>query len=224
MTTPCTNPIDRQLQAHERAKLFCMVGIPTLLTFGVGALRTGDWVRVGLIMANAVILSGCYLALVRGQTHFRAIRICVATFAVLATYLVAFSGEEHSFALWFFAYPVVAVMLLPLREGVVWSALCLAVATGVMIFGGPATGTSTYSMSFGIRFVIVNILLTACIYWFEITLRRYQEETSAQKRFIEAESARLKMEIARRTSLEGELRILASIDPLTSLLNRRAFL
>jgi len=224
MTTHGTKPIDKQLQAHERAKLFCVVGIPTLLTFGVGALRTGNWVLVGLVMANAVIVSGCYLALVRGQTHFWAIRISVAAFAVLATYLVALSGEEHSFALWFFAFPVVAVMLLPPREGVVWAALCLAVATGVMILGGPETGTSTYSMAFGIRFVIVNILLTTCIYWFEITLHRYQEETSAQKSLIEAESARLRTEIARRTSLEGELRVLASIDPLTSLLNRRAFL
>ena len=224
MTTHGTKPIDKQLQAHERAKLFCVVGIPTLLTFGVGALRTGNWVLVGLVMANAVIVSGCYLALVRGQTHFWAIRISVAAFAVLATYLVALSGEEHSFALWFFAYPVVAVMLLPPREGLVWSCLGLAIVTGIMIRDGPETGTSTYSMAFGIRFVVVNILLTTCIYWFETTLRRYQEETSAQKRLIEIESARLKMEIARRTSLEGELRVLASIDSLTSLLNRRAFL
>ena len=78
-------------------------------------------------MATAAILSGCYLALVRGQTHFWAIRISVAAFAVLATYLVALSGEEHSFALWFFAYPVVAVMLLPPREGLVWSCLGLAI-------------------------------------------------------------------------------------------------
>ena len=62
------------------------------------------------------------------------------------------------------------------------------------------------------------------MFWSEISLRRYQDASAAQKAATQAESSRLKAEIARRVSLEQDLRVLASTDALTGLVNRRAFM
>ena len=195
-----------------------------MAAYGIAALRSGSWPLLGLIVANVVIICGSYMAMLRGHLQTWIVRPGMATYAALVIYLVAYSGEEHSHALWFFSFPMVAVMLLPPREGVVWSALSIAIAAAIMLLGGPETGTSAYSGVFAARFAITAILITGGMFWSEVALRRYQEETSAQRSAIEAESARLKAEIARRASLEVDLRVLASTDPLTGLINRRGFM
>ena len=221
---PSPGPAAQLLQAPERAKAFLAIGVPVMAAYGIAALRSGSWPLLGLIVANVVIICVSYAAMLRGHLRTWIPRPGMATYAALLIYLVAHSGEEHSHALWFFSFPVVSLMLLPPREGVVWSSLGIAVAAAIMALGGPESGTSAYSAAFAVRFTITAILITAGIFWSEVALRRYQEETSAQRTASEAESARMKAEIARRVSLESDLRVLASTDALTGLINRRAFM
>jgi len=223
-TLSSETPAEQLLQAHERAKIFLVIGLPIMAAYGIAALRGGNWPLLGLIVANVVIICGSYTAMLRGHLQTWIVRPGMATYAALVIYLVAYSGEEHSHALWFFSFPVVSVMLLPPREGAVWSCLGIAVATAIMVLGGPETGTGAYSEAFAARFAITAILITGGMFWSEVALRRYQEQTRAQRNAIEAESARLKAEIARRVSLEVDLRVLASTDALTGLINRRAFM
>jgi len=217
-------PAEQLLQAHERAKVFLVIGIPIMAAYGVAALRGGSWPLLGLIVANVAIICGSYAAMLRGHLRTWILRPGMATYAALVIYLVAHSGEEHSHALWFFSFPVVSVMLLPPREGAIWSCLSIAVAAAIMVLGGPGTGTSAYSGAFAACFTITAILITSGMFWSEVAVHRYQEETSARRKVIEAESARMKAEIARRVSLEVDLRVLASTDALTGLINRRAFM
>ncbi len=164
-------PAENLLQAHERAKIFLVIGIPIMAAYGIAALRSGSWALLALIVVNVVIICASYVALRRGHHRTWMVRPGMATYAALVLYLVAHSGEEHSHALWFFAFPVVSVMLLPPREGVVWSGLSIATATAMMLLGGPETGTSAYSAAFAARFAITAILITGGMFWSEVALR-----------------------------------------------------
>lgn len=224
MTTDSEAPAPEQLQAPQRARLFLLIGIPILAFYGIGALREANWPLLALIAINGAVIGASYLALLRGKLGLATIRPGIATYAALLLYMVAFSGEEHGHALWFFSFPLVAIMLLPPREGIVWSGLCIAGAAALMLFGLPDLGTSVYSAAFAIRFVVTAVLITGGTFWSEIVLRRYQEETVAQRHATEEESRRLKAEIERRTGLEAKLRVLATTDVLTGLMNRRSFM
>ncbi len=215
---------EQQLQSHQRAKVFVFICLPLLSVFGLLALSNREWPLLALIVTSLLMIGGSYLALLRGHTRPATVWPAIVTFTALLIYLVAFSGQEHGRALWFFALPVLAVMMLPPRQGAIWAGISIAAAAAIMVFGGPDVGTSAYSPSFAIRFVITAILISVGMFWSEIALRRYQEETAAQKAATQAESARLKAEIARRIALEQDLRILASTDALTGLVNRRAFM
>ena len=224
MNMPSENATDQLLQTHQRAKLFLLIGLPILAAYGIAALRNTNWPLVWLIATNVLVIGGSYLALLRGRDRPSTARPGMFTYAALLLYMIAFSGEEHSHALWFFSFPLVSIMLLPLREGAIWAGLGIAIATCIMVMGGPETGTSSYSMAFTSRFTITAILIAGGIFWSEVVLRRYQKETMAHRSVIEAESTRLKAEIARRVALEVDLRVQASTDALTGLVNRRAFM
>ena len=224
MTPDSVHTAEQLLQSHQRAKVFVLIGMPLLSAFGLLALSNREWPLLALIAVSLLMIGGSYLALRRGHTRPATVWPALASFTALLIYLVAFSGHEHGRALWFFALPVLAVMMLPPRQGAIWAGISIAAAAAIMLLGGPDFGTSAYSASFAIRFVITAILISVGMFWSEIALRRYQEETAAQKAATQAESARLKAEIARRIALEQDLRILASTDALTGLVNRRAFM
>jgi len=215
---------ERQAQVFQRSKVLFFIGIPALTIFGIGALRAADWSLLILIVTSLLIIASGFLALNRGYNRTSIVRPSVVTIGVLFMYVIAYSGEEHSRALWFFSFPVLAIMMLPAREGLAWATLGIAGAVGIMMLGGASTGTSVYSGAFVIRFAITSLLITGGLYWSEIIAGRYQARIAAQKAAIQAESARLKDEIARRGALEDELRVLAGTDALTGLVNRRAFM
>ena len=224
MTTPSETSTEHLLQSHQRAKVFVAIGVPILSLCGLLAVSNREWPLVALIVVSVALISCSYLALMRGSTRASSVWPALIAYSSLLIYLVAYSGTEHARALWFFSLPIVAVMMLPPRQGAIWAGTAIAMATGIMLLGGPDFGTSAYSPSFAIRFVITAILISVGMFWSEVALRRYQEETAAQKAATQAESARLKAEIARRIALEQDLRILASTDALTGLVNRRAFM
>jgi diguanylate cyclase (GGDEF)-like protein len=224
MTAPGDILTNEPLQTQQRAKLFLIIGLPILAAYGIVALRAADWTLCGLIAANILIIGGSYLALLRGHSKPLAARPGMAAYAVLILYMVAYSDPEHGQALWFFVFPLVSIMLLPPKEGAIWSGVCIVIATCIMTTGFPASETSAYSLAFTSRFIITAILIAGGTFWSEIVLRRYQQEMLAQRSTVEAESARLKAEIARRVALEADLRVQASTDALTGLVNRRAFM
>ena len=224
MPPDSANTTEQLLHAHQRAKVFVVIGIPLLSIFGLLTLADREWPLLLLIATSVLMIAASYLALLRGHTGPLIVWPAIGIFTALLIYLVAFSGQEHGRALWFFSLPVLAGMMLPPRQGAIWSGISIAAATAIMLCGGPEFGTSAYSTSFTIRFVITAILISVGMFWSEMALRRYQDATTAQKAATETESARLKAEIARRVSLEQDLRVLASTDALTGLINRRAFM
>jgi diguanylate cyclase (GGDEF)-like protein len=215
---------ERQSLLRQRSLALVGIGIPVLAIFGAGAVLDREWQLVILVTTSILIIASGHVAMLRGYERTSIIRPSVATLSVLFIYLILHSGDQHSRALWFFALPVVSIMLLPPREGALWAATSIAVAGVIMALSGAANGTSAYSAAFTLRFVITAAMISGCLLWAEIALHRYQEKGAAQKAAIQAESARLNDEINRRGALEDELRVLASTDALTGLVNRRAFM
>ena len=225
MTSDRTHTNEHLLQSHQRAKLFFVIGIPLLTIFGLVALSNREWPLLMLVTISLLTICGTsYMALQRGHASPLTVWPATVSFTLLIIYLVAFSGQEHGRALWFFALLVLAGMMLPPRQGATWAGISIFLAAAIMLLGGPEFGTSAYSTSFVIRFVITAILISVGIFWSEITLVRYKEEAAEQKAATQSESDRLKAEIARRVALEVDLRAQASTDALTGLVNRRAFM
>ena len=209
MTSDSTNTTEHLLQSHQRAQLFAIIGVPLLTFFGLTALSNREWPLLLLIATSLLTVGGSYLALQRGHASRVTVWLAIVSFTMLVTYLVAFSGQEHGRALWFFALLVMAGMMLPPRQGATWAGISIFMAAAVMLLGGPEFGTSAYSTSFAIRFVITAILISVGIFWSEMTLLRYKAEAALQKAATQADSDRLKAEIARRVALEVDLRVQA---------------
>jgi diguanylate cyclase (GGDEF)-like protein len=165
-----------------------------------------------------------YLELGRGRNRPLTLRLGITVYTALMLYLVAFSGTDHGRALWFFSLPLVTLMLMQPRQGLIWTVCALGAAVAIMIFGTPFGEPTVYAGAFIARFTITASLLIGGLYWSEAALHRYQQETTVQRMALETERNRLNNEIARRGMLEKELRQQATTDALTTLLNRRAFM
>lgn len=224
MSPPSDSTPELLLQTHQRAKAFVGVGVPLLFICGVLALLNREWPLVTLIGICIVLIMASYLAQIKDRGRTSTIALALLSYTALLIYLVAYSDPEHGRTLWFFSLPMVAVMTLPPRQGALLAAVGIALAALLMLSGNTYLGTSSYTVSFTIRFSVTATLILLGMFWSEMALRRYQDETAAQKAATHAEGARLKAEIARRVSLEQDLRVLASTDALTGLVNRRAFM
>jgi hypothetical protein len=165
-----------------------------------------------------------YVEARQGRLRPLLLRLCIGLFIILMLYLVAYPGPSLERALWFFTLPLVTLMLMPPRLGLMWSIAAVAVALALMIFGVPGVNPPHYTAGFIFRFTIAGALLTGGLYWSEMALRRFQHETTVQRLALETERNRLNSEITRRGMLEKELRQQATTDALTGLLNRRAFM
>ena len=179
MTSDSTNTTEHLLQSHQRAQLFAIIGVPLLTFFGLVALSNREWPLLLLIATSLLTICGSYLALQRGHASRVTVWLAIVSFTMLVIYLVAFSGQEHGRALWFFALLVLAGMMLPPRQGATWAGISIFMAAAIMLLGGPEFGTSAYSTSFAIRFVITAILISVGIFWSEMTLLRYKAEAAA---------------------------------------------
>ena len=198
--------------------------MPTLTLFGVAAANAGEWPLVALVAITVSVITASFFALRLGYPANLTVRPSVLAYTVLLLYVVLHSGDEHSRALWFFSLPLISVMLLDPREGLAWAVGATVLAVGLMVHAGGYWGTSAYSAAFIIRFAITALLIAGALFWSEILLLRYQRQAARQTAALQDETARLEHEIIRRGALERELRLLASTDALTQLLNRRAFM
>lgn len=215
---------EQEIQIRQRAAAFVCIGMPTLIYFGIIAATERDWTLSGLVCATAIVIAFSFAALRRGISGYLAVRPAVVAQTILLLYLVTFSGAEHARGLWFLSMPLFSILLLPPREGGIWAAGSTAIAVYLMSSAADIQGGTAYTSAYIIRFTIVTVLTAGVLLWSETLLQRYRERIEGQNAALAAERDQLEHEIEQRTALEEELRYLATTDPLTGLLNRRAFM
>ncbi|MBS1140929.1 MAG: diguanylate cyclase protein [Proteobacteria bacterium] len=221
---PSSTLTEQEIQIRQRATAFVFIGMPTLIYFSIVAALDQDWPLTILACATATVVIISYIALWRNVSSYRAIRPAVVSQTILLLYLVTFSGPEHARGLWFLSLPLFSIMLLPPREGGIWALGSTIIAIFLMLDAASIEGGTAYSTAYVIRFSIVSLLISGVVLWSEMLLHRYRERLEGQNAALAAERDRLEHEIIQRTALEEELRYLATTDPLTGLLNRRAFM
>ncbi len=221
---PASTLSEPEIQIRQRAAAFVCIGMPALIYFGIVAAVDHEWLLAILALLTAIVIAICALMLWRKRQGYRAIRPAVVCYTALVLYLVAYSGPEHARGLWFLSLPLVSLKLLPPREGGIWVLGAIITATCLMLLAGNGMGDTAYSADYIARYITTTVLITGVLLWSEIILERYQQRIEGQNAALLAERDQLEQEIVRRAGLEEELRYLATTDPLTGLLNRRAFM
>jgi hypothetical protein len=221
---PAPTLTEHETQIRLRAAAFVGIGLPTLIYFGIIAGNEREWPLALLAATTALaIVVGAQL-LWKRRGGYTAIRPAIASLTVLLLYLLTFSGPDHARGLWFLTLPLVAIMLLPAKEGGIWTVGSTLIAIYLMQTAGSIDGTTAYSTAYIVRFSSVTLLISGVLLWAEILLDQYRLRLLDQNAKLVAERDQLEDEIVQRSVLEEELRYLATTDPLTGLLNRRAFM
>ncbi len=180
--------------------VFLLLGIPTMVAFGLYNLWIGHYLLCLFVLASAVGLSvGRYL-LERTHHHHRVYRINTLLYAGLLVYMVGLGGVEGSKCLWMYTFPLISFFLLGRTEGVCWSVGILFLA--VTIFYLPHG--YAYADAFKVRFVLTYLIVSAITYWFEHFRHRYRQEMASRQRLLEEEKRLLNQQVEERLRAEQE--------------------
>lgn len=196
-------PIDRgPVSSDDQARLqhysvFLLLGIPTMLAFGLYNFLRAQYLLFSLILLSATGLVIGWLFLRRHSAGRFVYRINTFLFSLLILYMLLIGGEGGSKILWMYTFPLISFFLLGKNEGLFWS---MAVVTlSILLFWNPFEYSIAYeySIDFKIRFVATYLIVSAVTYWFETFRYRYRRD-------IEQKTQTLQQEIAERKHAEQE--------------------
>lgn len=203
-------PLDSEEKTRLRLFMaFLLLGVPTMLAFGVYNCLQSNWALGGVVFAMALSLVLAWSLLKRLQSGVWLYRINIVFFAGMLLYMAVIGGNDGSKAMWLFTFPLIAFFLLSTIEGLVWT---VAMFLGACcIFWLPHLGARkhVYSGQFTIRFVTVYIILSVVACWFEVLRRHYRKGMDAEHQRLLAEQSALQEALSQVRQLSGLLPICA---------------
>lgn len=201
--------------ADEKTRLyhfmaFFLVGIPTMLLFGIHNLWTGSLLLGAVVLAMALSVLVAWLLLPRLKSGIWMYRLNTLFFGGMLLYMLALGGEEGSKSLWLYTFPPVAFFLLGSVEGLAWTTALAIGATGIFWFPPAGWPVHAYGGQFTSRFGVSFLIVSLLAYWFEYLRQHYREGMEAEHRRLLAEQAALQEALSKVKQLSGMLPICAS--------------
>ncbi len=114
------------LDSEEKTRLrhfvaFLLLGVPTMLVFGIYNCWQAHWVLAAVIFAMALSLLLAWSLLKSMRSGIWLYRLNALFFGGMLLFMVTIGGEGGSKSLWLFTFPLVAFFLLSTIEGLAWS-------------------------------------------------------------------------------------------------------
>ena len=203
------------LDSEEKTRLrhfmaFLLLGVPTMLAFGVYNCWMSHWTLGSVIFAMALSLVLAWFLLKRLQSGIWLYRVNAMFFGGMLLYMTILGGEGGSKALWLFTFPLVAFFLLSTVEGLVWTMVMYLGA--LCVFWIPYLGVSTYRYQgqFITRFSAVYFIISVLAFWFEYLRQHYRKGMELEHLRLQAERSALQEALSKVRQLSGMLPICSS--------------
>jgi len=183
--------------------IFIILGIPTILVFGLYHLWLGHYPLGGLIVAcGCGLTAGWRYQWRTGQGPF-VYRLNALLFAAMLVYALSIGGAEGGKVLWCYTFPLITLFLLGRHEGLLWS--CGFLLPILLVFDGSLLSQAgSYPAEFSLRFVLSYLIVSAIAYWFEFLRTKYRIGMEEKARLLEQEKQVLQQNIEQRVQAEAE--------------------
>lgn len=202
------------IHSEEKTRLqhfmaFLLLGVPTMLAFGVYNCLQSNWVLGGMVFAMALSLVLAWSLLKRLQSGVWLYRINALCFGGMLLYMAVIGGDDGSKAMWLFTFPLIAFFLLSTIEGLVWTVAMFLGACCVLWLSHLGAAKHIYSGQFTTRFVAVYFILSVVACWFEVLRQHYRKGMDAEHQRLLAERSALQEALSQVRQLSGLLPICA---------------
>lgn len=204
-------PIDSEEKTRlQHFMAFLLLGVPTMLAFGIYNCLKANWVLGGVIFAMALSLVLAWSLLKRLQSGVWLYRTNALFFGGMLLYMAVIGGNDGSKAMWLFTFPLIAFFLLSTLEGLVWTVAMFLGACCVFWLSHLGAAKHVYSGQFTTRFVAVYFILSVVACWFEVLRQHYRKGMDAEHQRLLAERSALQEALSQVRQLSGLLPICAS--------------
>jgi hypothetical protein len=203
------------LDSEEKTRLrhfmaFLLLGVPTMLVFGIYNCWKSNWVLAGVIFAMALSLMFAWSLLKRLRSGIWLYRLNALFFGGMLLFMAVLGGDNGSKSLWLFTFPLVAFFLLSTIEGLAWTVVLFLGMACVFWRPWPGLPTHHYQGQFTSRFAAVYFIISVLAFWFEYLRQHYRQGMEVEHQRLQAERSALQEALSKVRQLSGMLPICAS--------------
>lgn len=183
--------------------VFSLLGIPTMLIFGLLHMSRQNFSMAALILSTGVCLGlGWYYLWKKGRSLL-VYRINVAYFATMLFCTIIFAGKGEAI-LWCSILPLTTLLLLDRYEGILWSLGFLLVLLGIFTAGNTITHEYFFFAGFKIRFIMTYLIISTVAFWFESLRSRYRQGMEENEQLLKNKQAHLEQTVNDLTRTKQE--------------------
>jgi two-component system chemotaxis sensor kinase CheA len=180
---------DLSLEARRHTlflNLVQIIGIVILTLMGVASIRQGGVFRGGfdIVTAGILLFAIVFLRLSRNLPVSSA--LCLVAVTLLFSYLLLEGGGDKSGALWIVSYPLIAIFIVGLTPGIVFTVVMFLAILAYLVFDPPIRALlapimpelreQQYNFNFGLRLLFAYILTTALGVFYEAVRKNTQKK------------------------------------------------
>jgi len=189
----------------QHYSVFLLLGIPTMIIYGINNLLNGEYFVFLLICLSAIglIIGWNFL---KSDKKGKIIYIINAIiYSMLMLYLIVNGGTGGSMILWMYTLPLIVFFLLEKNEGLIFNAIVFIIALILLWYPHELFSIYNYPFEFKIRFTTSYLIVAAIAYWFEYFRSHYSKDIEQKNNSLEREIKERKEAQKEREKLIGDL-------------------